>query len=85
VRHVLSEISTEQFRFQSVALLALQEAAEAYLHGIFEDSNLCAIHANRKTVMKKDMNLARRIRGERDPEWSWEKRAKNVATSQGSD
>jgi len=54
-----------QMRFQSQALIALQEAAEAYLTGLFEDSNLCAIHANRVTVMKKDLELARRIRGER--------------------
>ena len=54
-----------QLRFQSQALLALQEAAESYLTGLFEDSNLCAIHANRVTVMKKDLDLARRIRGER--------------------
>ena len=54
-----------QMRFQSQALIALQEAAEAYLTGLFEDSNLCAIHANRVTVMKKDLALARRIRGER--------------------
>ena len=54
-----------QLRFQSTALLALQEAAESYLTGLFEDANLCAIHANRVTVMKKDLDLARRIRGER--------------------
>lgn len=54
-----------QLRFQSQALLAVQEAAEMYLIGLFEDSNLCAVHANRVTVMKKDMELARRIRGER--------------------
>lgn len=53
-------------RFQSQALLALQESAESYLVGLFEDSNLCAQHANRITVMKKDLDLARRIRGERD-------------------
>ncbi|KAI3656429.1 hypothetical protein MP638_001411 [Amoeboaphelidium occidentale] len=52
-------------RFQSSALLALQEAAEAYLVGLFEDTNLAAIHAKRVTVMPKDMQLARRIRGER--------------------
>jgi histone H3 len=51
-------------RFGSNALLALQESAEAYLTGIFEDANLCAIHAKRVTVMKKDMDLARRIRGD---------------------
>jgi len=54
-----------QLRFQSQALLALQEAAESYLTGLFEDANLCAIHASRVTVMKKDLDLARRIRGER--------------------
>ena len=52
-------------RFQSAAIMALQEAAEAYLVGLFEDSNLCAIHAKRVTIMPKDIQLARRIRGER--------------------
>ncbi|POW23539.1 hypothetical protein PSHT_00031 [Puccinia striiformis] len=50
-------------RWQSSALLALQEAAEAYLVHIFEDTNLCAIHAKRVTIMKRDMQLARRLRG----------------------
>jgi histone H3/H4 len=53
-------------RFQSSALLALQEACEAYMVGMFEDSNLCAIHAKRVTVFPKDIQLARRIRGERN-------------------
>ena len=53
-------------RFQSQALQALQEASEAYLVGLFEDTNLCAIHAKRVTVQKKDMDLARRIRGDRN-------------------
>jgi histone H3 len=52
-------------RFQSTAILALQEASEAYLVGLFEDTNLLALHANRVTIMPKDMQLARRIRGER--------------------
>jgi histone H3 len=52
-------------RFQSKALLALQEASEVYLVDLFEDTNLCAIHANRVTIMKKDMQLAQRIRGGR--------------------
>ena len=43
---------------------ALQEAAEAYLAGLFEDTNLCAIHAKRVTIMPKGIQLARRIRGE---------------------
>ena len=52
-------------RFQSQALLALHEAAEAYLVGLMEDTNLCAIHAKRVQIMPKDIQLARRIRGER--------------------
>ena len=48
-------------RFQSAAIMALQEAAEAYLVGLFEDTNLCAIHAKRVTIMPKDIQLARRI------------------------
>ncbi|KAI8616629.1 histone-fold-containing protein [Chytriomyces sp. MP71] len=50
-------------RFQSTAILALQEAAEAFLVHLFEDANLCAIHAKRVTIMQKDIQLARRIRG----------------------
>ncbi|KAL7527341.1 hypothetical protein ACHAXR_003234, partial [Thalassiosira sp. AJA248-18] len=42
-------------RFQSTAMLALQEASEAYLVGLSEDSNLCAVHAKRVTIMPKDM------------------------------
>ena len=53
-------------RMQAVALEALQEAAEAYLVGLFEDTNLCAVHAKRVTIMQKDMQLARRLRGERN-------------------
>ena len=52
-------------RFQSAAIMALQEAAEAYLIGLFEDTNLCAIHAKPVTIMPKDIQLARRIRSER--------------------
>ncbi|GJZ80896.1 retrovirus-related pol polyprotein LINE-1, partial [Tanacetum coccineum] len=51
-------------RFQSSAVSALQEATEAYLVGVFEDTNICAIHAKRVTIMPKEMQLARRIRGE---------------------
>jgi histone H3 len=53
-------------RFQSSALLCIQEAAEAFLVSLFEDTNLCAIHAKRVTIMPKDMRLALRIRGNRD-------------------
>ena len=52
-------------RFQIQAVLALQEASEAYLVKLFEDTNLCAIHAKRVTIMPKDLSLARRIRGEK--------------------
>jgi histone H3 len=52
-------------RFQSTAILALQEASESYLVGLLADTNLCALHAKRVTIMPKDMQLARRIRGER--------------------
>jgi histone H3 len=51
-------------RFQSTAILALQEATEAYLVSLFEDTNLCALHAKRVTIMPRDLHLARRIRGE---------------------
>lgn len=64
VREISSEFKTD-LRFQSSAILALQEASESYLVGLFEDTNLCAIHAKRVTIMVKDMQLARRIRGER--------------------
>ncbi|KAL2328826.1 hypothetical protein Fmac_022253 [Flemingia macrophylla] len=53
------------FRFQSGAISALQEASELYLIELFEGANLCAIHAKRVTIMPKDIQLARRIRGER--------------------
>jgi histone H3 len=61
----LAQAFKDDLRFQSTAILALQEAAEAYLVGLFEDTNLCAIHAKRVTIMPKDIQLARRIRGER--------------------
>lgn len=65
VREIAFNMKTD-LRFQSSAILALQEAAEAYLVGLFEDTNLAAIHAKRVTIMPKDMQLARRIRGERN-------------------
>jgi histone H3 len=65
VRDIFQEFKTD-LRFQSTAVLALQEASEAYLVGLFEDTNLRAIHARRVTIVPKDMLLlARRIRGER--------------------
>ncbi|BFZ55066.1 centromeric DNA-binding histone H3-like protein cse4 [Savitreella phatthalungensis] len=72
VREIASEFVTGYYaadyeaaglRWQSHALLCLQEAAESYLVHLFEDVNLCAIHAKRVTIMQRDMQLARRIRG----------------------
>ncbi|CAK8676380.1 unnamed protein product [Clavelina lepadiformis] len=64
VREIAQDFKTD-LRFQSSAVMALQEASEGYLVGLFEDTNLCAIHAKRVTIMPKDIQLARRIRGER--------------------
>lgn len=64
VREIAQDFKRD-LRFQSHAILALQEAAEAYLVSLFEDTNLCAIHAKRVTIQPKDIQLARRIRGER--------------------
>jgi len=64
VREIAQDFKTD-LRFQSAAVAALQEASESYLVGLFEDTNLCAIHAKRVTIMPKDIHLARRIRGER--------------------
>ena len=64
VREIAQDFKTD-LRFQSAAILCLQEVAEAYLVGLFEDTNLCTIHARRVTITPKDLQLARRIRGER--------------------
>ena len=63
VREIAQNYKTD-LRFQSAAVLCLQEAAEAYLVRLFNDANLCAIHTRRVTIMPKDIQLARRIRGE---------------------
>jgi len=63
--HEIAQDFKTDLRFQSHAVLALQEAAETYLVGFVEDTNLCAIHAKRVTIMPKDIQLAHRIRGER--------------------
>ena len=52
-------------RFQSAALEALQDAAEAYLIDLFSDVNRCALHAGRVTVKPNDFNLVLAIRRER--------------------
>jgi histone H3 len=64
VREIAQDFKTD-LRFQAAAVAALQESAEAYLVGLFEDSQLCAIHAKRVTIMPKDVHLSKRIRGER--------------------
>jgi len=64
VKEIAQERSVQGLRFQSAALMALQEAAESFMVQLFEDTLLCAIHAKRVTIMPKDMNLARRIRGD---------------------
>jgi len=63
VREISNNVSPEPFRWTAEALLAMQEATEDFMVHLFEDCNLCAIHAKRVTIMPKDMQLARRIRG----------------------
>ena len=64
VREIAQEFK-QDLRFQNSAIGALQEASEAYIVRLFEDTNLCAIHAKRITIMLKDIQLARCIQGER--------------------
>ena len=63
VREITNNVAPEPFRWTAEALLALQDATEDFLVHLLEDCNLCAIHAKRVTIMPKDMQLARRIRG----------------------
>ncbi|KAJ7563671.1 hypothetical protein O6H91_03G120200 [Diphasiastrum complanatum] len=63
VREISSQFSTDVTRWTAEALICIQEAAEDYLVHLFEDTNLCAIHARRVTIMPKDLHLARRLRG----------------------
>lgn len=64
VREIAQDFKND-LRFQGTAILALQEASESYLVSLFEDTNLAALHAKRVTIFPKDIQLARRIRGER--------------------
>jgi len=67
IRYLIQEITHKSdYRVQTNAFNALQQAAEAYMVGLFEDTNLCALHAKRVTILPRDMQLARRIRGERN-------------------
>ena len=63
VREIAQDFKTD-LQFQSNAIGALHEASEAYLVGLYKDTNLCAIHAKHATIMPKDLQLSRRIRGE---------------------
>lgn len=66
VRAIVKSLNMEtQFRFQASALVALQEATEGAIVSLFEDANMCSHHANRVTMMQRDIVLARKIRGER--------------------
>ena len=67
VKEIVSDfyLRYNPFRFQAAAYDALQFATEEYLVELMKYSNLCAIHAKRVTIMPKDIQLARRIRGER--------------------
>ena len=64
VREITVDVDKKFGRYTSPAILANQEASEAYLVGLFEDTNLCSIHAKRVPIMPKDIQLSRRIRGE---------------------
>ena len=64
VREIAQEVGKRDLCFQGSTIICLQEAAEAFLVSLLEDANLCAIHAKRVTIMPKDIQLARRIRGE---------------------
>mmetsp|Transcript_9302 Transcript_9302/g.16446 ORF Transcript_9302/g.16446 Transcript_9302/m.16446 type:complete len:189 (+) Transcript_9302:108-674(+) len=63
VREMVQSATKAELRIGPEARMALQEAAEAHLVGLFEDTQHCAIHGKRVTVMTKDMSLARRLRG----------------------
>ncbi|KAK9279790.1 hypothetical protein L1049_013472 [Liquidambar formosana] len=67
VREISHIYSPEITRWTAEALVALQEASEDFLVHLFEDANLCAIHAKRVTLMKKDYELARRLGGKGQP------------------
>ncbi|KAM5305126.1 histone H3.3A-like [Glossophaga mutica] len=63
VQEIAQDFKTD-VHFQSAATGALQEASEAYLAGLFEDTNLCGIHAKCATITPKDIQVARCTHGE---------------------
>ena len=81
-KRIVKEIGAEinpQIKFRNDAMTALQEACEHYLIDIYKNANLCAIHANRKTITCKDFQLARRIKGKDTfTSSSFEKQRKNT-------
>ncbi|KAF4610410.1 hypothetical protein G7Y89_g15710 [Cudoniella acicularis] len=62
VREITHNVTMQDFRFQSSAIGALQEASEAFLVATLEMANLCTIHAKRVTLQAKDMYLLERLR-----------------------
>ncbi|XP_061349837.1 histone H3-like centromeric protein CENH3 [Gastrolobium bilobum] len=67
VKQITNQLSTQVSRWTPEAVVAIQEAAEDYLVHLFEGGMLCAIHARRVTLMKKDIELARRLGGRGQP------------------
>jgi len=65
VKNIAKEYG-ETIKFSRLGIEALQEATEEFIVGLIEDGNLCAIHANRITIMKKDIALAEKIKGRRE-------------------
>uniref|UniRef100_A0A5S6Q654 Histone domain-containing protein n=1 Tax=Trichuris muris TaxID=70415 RepID=A0A5S6Q654_TRIMR len=64
VLQIVKRLGRIDFRFQRAAMEVLQTAAEAYMVGVMEDTNLACIHAKRVTIMPKDIKLALRLRGD---------------------
>jgi histone H3 len=65
-RRLVRELAHDPaLRFQVTAIDAIQEAAEAYCVAAISDANICAMHCGRSTVFPRDMQLARRLRGDR--------------------
>ena len=65
--HLVCEIAQDfktDFKFQNSAIIALQKAGEAYILGLFKDTNMCTIHTKHVTIMPKDIQLAHHIWGE---------------------
>jgi histone H3 len=63
VREISNSVAPEPYRWNGEALLAIQEAVEMVVIGLFEDCNLCALHCKRVTINPRDLQLSRRIRG----------------------